>query len=70
MGAFSPDGALFATGSGNPETGAVQLLVFDTSTGATVLDSALPGLKAALGVSATAPFIQYWGMGFMAAQRA
>lgn len=61
-GAFSPDGSLFATGSGNSETGEVQLVVLDTATGAKVLDSQLPGLKKALHVSTQAPFINVWGI--------
>jgi len=45
---FSLDGSLFATGSGDAETAYPQLLVFDTSTGATTLNSTLPGLAEAL----------------------
>lgn len=62
VGSFSPDGKLFATGSGNSETGEVELIVLDTATGARVLDSSLPGLKAALRVSKQAPFINVWGV--------
>lgn len=62
VGNFSPDGKLFATGSGNSETGEVQLIVLDTATGAKVLDSTLPGLKTALKVSKQAPFINVWGI--------
>ena len=50
------------TRSGNSETGEVQLIVLNTATGAKVLDSTLPGLKGALGVSTQAPFINVWGV--------
>lgn len=62
VGAFSPDGTLFATGSGNSETGVVQLVVLDPTTGEAVLNSSLPGLKKSLGVSNVAPFINVWGV--------
>ena len=62
VGSFSPDGSLFATSSGNSETGAVQVVVLDTATGSKVLDSSLPGLKKALRVSTEAPFINVWGV--------
>jgi len=45
---FSLDGTLFATGSGDAETGVPQVLVFKAKTGATLLNTALPGLAAAL----------------------
>jgi len=45
---FSPDGSLFATGSGNTETGEPQLLIFDSSSGAVMLNSNLPGLASKL----------------------
>jgi len=41
---FSLDGKLFATGSGDAETGTPQLLIFDTQTANTVLNSRLDGL--------------------------
>jgi hypothetical protein len=40
----------------------MQLLVFDVATGAKLLDSSLPTLKKALGVSSDAPFVQFWGL--------
>ena len=42
----------------------MQLLVFDTATGSTVLNSKLEGLKEALGVTADAPFVAVWGIAF------
>lgn len=60
--AFNADASLFATSSGNSETGEVQLLVFNTATGEVVLETALPGLKKALGVGSVAPFINVWGV--------
>ena len=48
--------------SGNPETGEMQVLVFDVATGRTLLDSKLLGLKLLLGVSNIAPFVQVWGV--------
>jgi len=42
---FSLDGTLFATGSGDQETGEGQLLVFNTANGKTVLNTDLSGLK-------------------------
>jgi hypothetical protein len=44
-----PDGSMFATGSGDAETGIPQLLVFDTTTAQLVVNTTLPGLGAALG---------------------
>jgi len=45
---FSFDGTLFATGSGDADTGYSQLLVFDTQTGALRTNSSLSGLSEAL----------------------
>jgi len=45
---FSLDSSLMATGSGDPETGVPQLLVFDTSNGNIVLNTNLTGLAEAL----------------------
>ncbi len=42
------DGTLFATGSGDAETGEGQLLVFNTANGKTTLNTDLSGLKTAL----------------------
>ena len=65
MSAFSSDDLLFATGSGNSETGDMQVLVFDTRTGDVKVNTDLPGLKKALGVSEIAPFIDIWGLAFL-----
>ena len=65
MAGFSHDNTRFATGSGNPYTGSMQLLVFDTKTGKTILDSSLPTLPAALGVAKDAPFAALWAMSHM-----
>ena len=65
MAGFSHDNTRFATGSGNPYTGSMQLLVFDAKTGKTILDSSLPTLPAALGVSKDAPFATLWAMSHM-----
>jgi hypothetical protein len=59
---FSLDDALFATGSGNAETGEVELLVFDTATAHTVLNTKLKGLPAALG--AYLKLVWVWGVDF------
>ena len=65
MAAFSSNDKFFATGSGNSETGDLQLLIFDAQTGEVKVNTDLPGLKKALGVSEIAPFIDIWGLGFM-----
>lgn len=66
MGGFSHDNAIFATGSGNPYTGSMQLLAFDTKTGKTVLNSDLKNLPKDLGVNLDeAPFVMVWGMAHM-----
>jgi hypothetical protein len=54
---FSADGAFLAQASGNAYTGALQLLVFDVATGEALVNSAIPGLKQALGVADESPFI-------------
>ena len=65
MGGFSHDNSRFATASGNPEVGEMQLLVFDASKGATTLNTDLKGLPRALGASADAPFVAVWGLAHM-----
>jgi len=66
MGGFSHDNAYFSTGSGNPYTGSMQLLVFETQTGKTILNSDLKGLPKALGVNLDeAPFVAVWGLAHM-----
>jgi hypothetical protein len=60
---FNAEGSLFATGSGDAETGIPQLLVFDPSTGKTVLDSKLSGLAQALG--SVDKFVFVWGVDFV-----
>lgn len=64
IGAFSADGSVYVTGSGNMETGEVQLLAFDVANGALTLNTSLPGLKLTLGVSADMPFIDIWAAAF------
>jgi hypothetical protein len=54
---FSPDGAHLAQASGSAYTGALQLLVFDVSSGQAVMNSNIPGLKEALGVATESPFV-------------
>jgi len=63
--AFTQDGTLFATGSGNAETGHVQILVLEPSTGALALQTNLTGIKEALGVSTDAPFVNVWAVNWM-----
>jgi len=66
MGGFTHDNTRFATASGNPYTGSMQLLVFDVATGKTVLNSDLKGLPEALGVKMDeAPFVAVWGLAHM-----
>jgi hypothetical protein len=60
MSAFSPSGSLFMTGSRYAQT--TQLLAFDTKTGATTLDTSLPGLAKAL--HPAEGFYYIWGLGF------
>ena len=60
--AFDSTLSTFVAASGNPETGEMQVLVFDVATGKTLLDSKLLGLKLLLGVSNIAPFVQVWGV--------
>jgi len=48
---FSLDDSLMATASGDAEAGAAQLLVFDTKSGNSVLNTALTGLAQALGAA-------------------
>ena len=69
MGGFSHDNARFATGSGNPETGSMQLLVYNTSSGENILNTNLTGLTAALPVSSDAPFAAVWGIAHMPPSR-
>ncbi len=54
---FTADGAFLAQASGNAYTGALQLLVLDVATGQALVNSAIPGLKQALGVADESPFI-------------
>lgn len=63
-GSFSPDGTMYATSSGNSETGVVQLLVFDVQSGKLLLQTSLPGVKQALHVSPDAPFVNVWSLSF------
>jgi len=42
------DGSLFATASGDADTGVPQLLIFNTVTGKTILNSNLTGLTESL----------------------
>merc|ERR1712159_383323 len=65
MGGVSHDNSRFATGSGNPNTGSMQLLVFDATSGETILSSDLAGLPTALGVSKDAPFAAVWALSHM-----
>lgn len=64
-GGFSHDNARFATASGNGHSGKLQLLVFDAATGRKVLESGLPLLGLALGVSPIVPVIKVWGVAHM-----
>ena len=69
MGAFSSDASRFAFATGDSvETGLRQLIVFDTATGAVLLNSKLDGLPKALGVSPIAPFFAIWGLAHMPAE--
>jgi len=66
MGGFTHDNKLFATASGNPYAGSMQLLVFDVQSGKTVLNTDLKGLPEALGVKMDeAPFVDVWGLAHM-----
>ena len=66
MSAFSHDQRRFAFATGDSvETGMRQLLVFDTASGAVLLNSKLDGLPAALGVSPITPFFAIWGLAHM-----
>jgi hypothetical protein len=65
MGAFSHDNRHFAHANGNPETGSMSLLVFETASGGVILNSELKGLPLALGVSLEAPFVAVWGIAHM-----
>ncbi len=65
-GGFTHDNTRFATASGNPYAGSMQLLVFDVATGKTVLSTDLKGLPEALGVKMDeAPFVMVWGVAHM-----
>ncbi len=55
-----------AQASGNAETGQFQLLIVDSASGVVTLNSPLPGLREALGVSSDAPFVDVWGITVMA----
>ena len=68
-GAFDPERKTFVAASGNPETGEMQVVLFDVATGKTLLDTPLTGLKAKLGVSNVAPFVQVWGVSQLASAR-
>lgn len=61
--AFSDDASLFATASGNSETGEIQLLTFDVQSGATVLNTNLTGLPEKLG--AAQGIVLVWGVSFL-----
>jgi len=60
---FSNDDTLFATGSGDAESGEPQLLVFSVSTGKALVNSKLPGLAKALGASMG--LFDIWSVDFM-----
>jgi len=60
---FSNDDTLFATGSGDAESGSPQLLVFSVATGKAVVNTNLPGLAKALGASMG--LFDIWSVDFM-----
>jgi len=60
---FSNDDTLFATGSGDAESGVPQLLVFDVATGQATVNTTLPGLDKALG--ANMGLFDIWSVDFM-----
>jgi hypothetical protein len=57
---FSLDNTMFATGSGNTETGIIQLLVFDVATAQPIVDAHLDGLAEEL--KAADGFILVWSV--------
>jgi len=61
---FSLDGSQFATASGDTETGSMQLLVFNVTSGLPLVRSDLGGLKKALG--AWEGFIVVWSLNYIA----
>ena len=66
MAAFSHDGATFAFATGDSiETGNQQLLVFNTTDGALLLNNGLEKLPQALGVSTIMPFFAIRGLAHM-----
>lgn len=60
---FSLDGTLFATGSGDAETGSGQLLVFHVPSGQLLLNSTLPGLAQEL--KSADNFFFVWSVDFV-----
>ena len=59
---FSTDNSLFATGSGDAESGKLQLLIFNTMTGKVQVNSQLKGLTEELGAAEN--LIWIWGIDF------
>jgi hypothetical protein len=60
---FSLDNTLFATASGDGDSGQAQLLIINPTNGATLYDTTLPGLGPALGSASGVYWI--WGVNFI-----